>query len=155
MNVSIRVKSTQGPQAPLTPRGGSRSVTLHSSSLPLRSRSGPSLPGGALASLSPRYHFVRATTPHSPGRLSLRYTTLLLATLRCAAAPHSPGRLSLRSTTLVLATLRCAAAPHRCRCAGEAPNVQAHVGTAVHSPWNATLAALARAPKAPSVPTCA
>ena len=97
------------PLRPLTPRGGSRSVTLRSSSL-------------------------STAAPHSPGRLSLRYTTLVLATLRCAAAPHSPGGLSLRSTTLLLATLRCAAAPHRCRCAGGAPNVQAHVGTAVQAP---------------------
>ena len=46
-------------------------------------------------------------------------------------------------------TLRCGPSSLCNSCAGEAPNVQAHVGTAVHSPWKVTLAALARAPEAP------
>ena len=119
---------------PLTPRGGSR---FAQSSLPLRSRYGPSLAREAVASLHyapPRYTTLRCD-PSLPGEAlaSFHYARPRYTTLRCG-----PSSLSLRrGGSQCASTCGYGGAPLRSR------------------PWKATLAALARAPKAPSVPTCA
>jgi hypothetical protein len=82
------------------------SASPHSSSL----RCGPSHPGEALAPFHytpPRYHYVRATAPHSPGGLSLRSvlatTPFALRPLTCRGGCRF---VPLRSSSLHYVALR-------------------------------------------------